>query len=272
MNIWLAIIFFSGVAFYGCGKEGSDNKRDNGKQPPPSVSDDSTAAPGEDPLPEIQNEIINETSSNEEPAPVTTATRIDDISGDLPKARVCKTFIAPDGKLGKYGKLIAANILDVDLPGMNKKYNFLKNERNYYLDSSRDAFSTRGNFLSYCPKFDSLVDEDKAFVWAWFYGALAHQESSCNETSVGSGGSPIGLLQLDKYSGRYWRGGPCADQNADMKNGFDNVSCGLWIMKDMIKGKLYGDQSILGDGGYWEPLYYHWSQRWGDYFPPEKCL
>ncbi len=157
-------------------------------------------------------------------------------------AKACNNLMNKEGELGPQGQ----DIMSVMSEPENARH------------------LTANNALgSFCPKFNTLSDEDKLMAWAWFWTSLAMEESSCKSTQVHGTtyrdrngdiqvlnpreGYGLWALERDRNV-RRWRGDACSD----IGNVEGQARCSIDIM---IKTQLsQGRSAGVNSSSYWGPV------------------
>lgn len=162
----------------------------------------------------------------------------------------CLRFVDEQGNLGEYGQIMQlyfetegddSSLFNNDMPGM-------------------------AGAGGVCPNWRSFSREQKIHYWAYFFAALASDESGCNPAARnprGTDGVAAGLLQMpehrDGQTGYYWRGANCRTAS-DMYDPRQNIFCSLDIMKETLLGSagIYqNSRGLYGGNIYWEQLKNH---------------
>jgi Transglycosylase SLT domain. len=137
----------------------------------------------------------------------------------------------------------------------------------------RSLLTGAEDMISFCPKYDSLNDNQKANVWAQLFVGVSKHESDWNprkrylEETMGI--DPVtqaqvqseGLLQLSyqdagwaKYCRFDWEADKdlaVTDRSRTIFNPYRNLNCGLGLMARQIKKK---GRIIVGEGAYWSTI------------------
>ncbi|MFP5519748.1 MAG: hypothetical protein ACLGGX_07585 [Bdellovibrionia bacterium] len=159
-----------------------------------------------------------------------------------PQARLCNQIMSAKGQVGEIGSDVISIMAE---------------------DKYRQTFTRNNAMGSLCPKFSHLNEEQKLFVWSWFWTALASEESSCKsdvahpvtyknkqgEVKILNPYPGYGLWALEKDRNiREWRGSACANIGTPA----GQARCAIDIMSKQIKSKGTAD---VRSGSYWGPVH-----------------
>lgn len=144
-------------------------------------------------------------------------------------AKKCDRFVSEKG-LGEWGQTIV---------------NELRNNSRY-----SSFYSGTDDLHAVCPGYKDLENNSKELIWVMILNAMAHLESSCDETGTAraTNGKAIGLLQLD--TDREYKYAKEACIRGAGRRPHETFRCGL----AMLNNQLTKHKALFSTESYWSVL------------------
>ncbi len=108
------------------------------------------------------------------------------------------------------------------------------------------------DIADWCPAYSEAEEPQRRAFWVGFLSALAKHESTYRPEAVGGGGRWFGLLQIQPSTARGY--GCRARTGSALKNGADNLSCGIRIMARTVTRDGVVSAGRRGVAADWGPL------------------
>ena len=106
---------------------------------------------------------------------------------------------------------------------------------------------------TYCPTYREAGPEGRKVFWLSFLSALAKHESTWRPDAAGGGGAWLGQLQISPQTARGY--GCKAQSAAALKNGSQNLSCGIRIMARTVARDGVISAGMGGVAADWGPFH-----------------